>query len=133
MPQTEILLTVGILIAAAIVLLELVTVFSVQSKQIQRSLVADFANELESKVDKAAAATEDVNFTYFPEIKKYTVKINNSLVSIKDNLSGGETSFFKLSPEIVNNTFEDGGTIYIIKKEKRIFIFADYQAKEFSS
>lgn len=131
MANTEVVLVVGILISSAIILFQLVNIFSFQSKLAQKSLVANFADKIESRVDKAAAAADSANFTYSPELKKYTLKISNNLVSIKDTVSGSERSFFKLSPKIADNAFEDSKTIYIVKKEDKIFIFADFQAKQF--
>jgi len=131
MANTEVVLVVGILISAAIILFQLAGIFSFQTKLVQKSLVANFAKDLESRVDKVATSAGEVNFTYSPELKKYTLKTNNNLVSIKDKTSGGEANFFKLTPQIANNTIEDGKIIYIVKKENRILIFADYQTKQF--
>jgi len=122
---------IGVLISAAIILFELASIFTSQAKLTKEIVVADFAKELEGIVDKAATATEDVNFSYSPEIRKYSVEIKNNLVVIKDKVSNGEANFFKLTPHIVDNSFEDSEVIHIIKKEKIILIFADYQTKDF--
>ena len=131
MAKNELILMIGVLISAAIILFELASIFTSQAKLTKEIVVADFAKELEGMVDKAAAATEDVNFTYSPEIKKYSVEIKNNLVVIKDKVSNGEANFFKLAPQIANNSFEDSELIHIVKRENRILIFADYQTKIF--
>ena len=74
MANTEVVLVVGILISAAIILFQLAGIFSFQTKLVQKSLVANFAKDLESRVDKVATSAGEVNFTYSPELKKYTLE-----------------------------------------------------------
>jgi hypothetical protein len=130
MANTEIILTVGIILSAALLLFQLVSIFNVQGQLAHKSIVASFASELEGRVDKAAAAVENVNFTYVPPLKNYALKIENNRVLIKDKISNSETSFFKLSPQIANNSFENAKTIYIVKIKDEIFIFSDYQSNQ---
>jgi hypothetical protein len=131
MAQNEVLLVIGILISSAIILLELSNIFVLQGKFVQGSLISNFKKDIESRVDKAAAAADNADFTYSPQLKQYTFNTSNNLVSIKDKISGAEASFFKLTPKIDDNSFEDSKTIHIVKRENKILIFADYQAKQF--
>lgn len=128
MANTEIILTVGIILSAALLLFQLASIFNVQGQLAHKSIVASFANELEGRVDKAAAAVENVNFTYTPPLKNYILTIENNRILIKDKVSNSESGFFKLSPVLANNSFENAKTIYIIKLKDEIFIFSDYQS-----
>lgn len=131
MVQNEVLLVIGILISSAIILFELSNIFILQGKFVQGSLIANFEKDIESRIDKAASAADNVDFIYSPQLKQYTFNTSNNFISIKDKTSGTRASFFKLTPKIVDNSFEDSKTIHIFKKGDKILIFADYQAKKF--
>jgi hypothetical protein len=119
---TEIILTVGILIAVGVSLVQLRGVFYGQQLLAQEEVVVAFARDLENIVDRAIATTGDAAFVYYPSIKKYVVDISNNVVSIRDKISNKTTSFSKSAPEIIDNYFEDCDKIFVIKTQEKIVI-----------
>jgi hypothetical protein len=119
---TEILLTVGILIAAGVTLVQLKGVFYGQQLLAQEEVVVAFAKDLESIADKATATTGDASFIYHPAIKKYTVDINSNVVLVFDKVSKKAASFSKSSPEIIDNYLEDCEKIFVVKREEKIVV-----------
>jgi len=119
---TEIILTVGVLIAVGIATLQLRGIFLAQQQLSEEEVISAFARDLEAVVDKAIATTGDVAFIYYPSIKKYKVEIENNVIKVFDKVSGEQANFSKLVPEIVNNQFEDCEKIFVIKKDERIAI-----------
>jgi len=119
---TEVILTIGIIIAVAISLVQLKGVFYGQQQISQEEVVVSFARDLEEIVGKAIGTTGDASFVYYPSIKKYSVDISNNTISIFDKTSGKNASFSKSAPEIVENYFEDSSKIFIISKEGKIII-----------
>jgi hypothetical protein len=119
---TEVILTVGVLLAIGISLVQLKGVFYGQQLLAQEEVVVTFARDLESMVDRAIGTTGDATFVFYPSIKKYSINISSNVVSIHDKISGKNTSFSKSAPEITDNYFEDCDKIFVIKKEEKIVI-----------
>jgi hypothetical protein len=119
---TEVILTVGIIIAVGVALVQLRGVFSSQQLLAQEEVVVTFARDLESYMDKAIATTGDAAFVYFPTIKKYSLNISNNAVSISDKISSKTAGFSKSAPEIVENYFEDCEKIFVNKMKEKIVI-----------
>jgi hypothetical protein len=74
---TEVLLTVGILIAVGVTLVELKGVFYGQEVLTQEEVVVEFSRDLDNTVDRAMSTTGDVAFVYYPRIKNYRVTISS--------------------------------------------------------
>ena len=74
---TEIILTIGIIIAVGVSLVQLRGVFYGQQLLAQEEVVVAFARDLESIADRAIATTGDAAFVYYPTIKKYTLNISS--------------------------------------------------------
>jgi len=75
---TEVLLTVGILIAVGVTLVELKGVFYGQEVLTQEEVVVQFSRDLENTVDRAISTTGDVAFVYYPRVKNYRVTISST-------------------------------------------------------
>ena len=119
---TEVILTVGVLVAAGFTLFQLRGIYLAQQELGKEEVVEAFAKDLESIVDKAIATTGDAAFVYYPTIKKYKVEIKDNVFSIFDKISGKTSTFSKLMPEIVDNSFEDCEKIFVVKKNEKIIL-----------
>jgi hypothetical protein len=119
---SEIILTIGIIIAVAILMLQFKGYFDAQTQLSRESVVEDFAKDLESIVDRAIVTYGNVTFVYYPPIKKYKVEIKSNVVEVFDKVSNKSASFFKLMPKIAPAIFEDAENITISKLNNTIFI-----------
>jgi hypothetical protein len=119
---TEVILTVGILVAAGVAVLQLRGVYVAQQQLSKEEVVSAFAKDLESIVDKAIATTGDAAFVYYPSIKLYKVEIKSNIVSVFDKISDRVVSFSKSAPKIVDNQFEDCEKIFVIKQKEKIVL-----------
>lgn len=116
------ILTIGVLVASAILLLQLRGVFYGQTKLAQEEVVGAFANDLENIVDKAVAVTGNATFVYYPAIKSYTLTVKNATVLIYDKISKITASFTKTSVNLQDMAFEDSEIIYITKVGDSVYI-----------
>jgi hypothetical protein len=121
---SEIILTIGILIAASILMFQFKSFLGAQSQLAREEVVTNFAKELESIVDRAIVTRGNITFIYYPPIKKYRVEIKNNVVEVFDKISNKSASFYKIMPEIVPAKFEDSDNITISKLNNKIFIRA---------
>lgn len=119
---TEMLLTVGILIAVGIAMIQIKSVFFSEQKISQQDIVNEFARDIESIVDKLSSTTGNGTFTYEPQIKKYKLEVKDSIVTIKDSVSGKSTWFAKSQINLKNTIVQDSKIIYISRIEDQIFI-----------
>jgi len=119
---TEMILTIGVLVASGILLLQLRGVFYGQTKLSQGEIAGAFANDLENIVDKAVAVTGNATFAYHPAIKSYTLTVSNDTVLIYDKISKVKAGFTKTSVNLQDISFEDSEVIYITKVEDGIYI-----------
>lgn len=119
---TEIILTVGVLIAVGITTLQLRGVYIAQQELGEKEVISAFVKDLETIVDRAIGTTGDVAFIYYPIIKHYRVEIENNVVKVLDKISGKQASFSRVAPEIVKNQFEDCEKIFVLKKEGKIVL-----------
>src|SRR3989344_4052548 len=83
----EIILTVGVLVAVGIALVQLKGVLVGETQIAQSEIIYSFGRDLESLVDKAIANTGDAAFVYVPSIKSYTVDITKNTITIFDKIS----------------------------------------------
>jgi hypothetical protein len=126
---TEIILTVGILIAVGIALVQIQGIFTGQENISQSQVVVAFAQDLEQVVDKAAGATGDAAFVYYPTLKKYRVDVSSNLVTVFDKTTNKSASFSKSNPQLVENYFEDCTTILVVRKGDKIVIMCKCREK----
>lgn len=119
---TEMILTIGVLVASGILLLQLRGVFYGQTKLSQEEVASAFANDLENIVDKAVAVTGNATFVYYPAIKSYMLTVENNTVMIYDKISKKTASFTKTSVNLQNMVFEDSEVIYITKVGNSIYM-----------
>ncbi|MEM5855703.1 MAG: hypothetical protein QW472_05315, partial [Candidatus Aenigmatarchaeota archaeon] len=117
---TEIILTIGVLIAVGITAFQLRGIYIAQQQLGEEEVILSFIKDLESIVDRAIGTTGDAAFIYYPIIEKYRVEIENNVVKALDKISGKQASFSKLAPEIVENSFEDCEKIFVLKKGRKI-------------
>jgi hypothetical protein len=117
---TEVILTIGVLVAIGVAVFQLKGIYVVQQQLAGEEVVSTFAKDLESIVDKAIATTGDAAFVYYPSIKQYRVEIKNNIVSVLDKISGKTASFFKSNPQIVENQFEDCEKIFVLRQKEKI-------------
>ena len=114
--STEIILTIGILIAVGIALLQLRGVFYMQQKSSEKSLVSDFIYDIESIIQKALSTTGNAAFTYKPNLKKYVLEADGNKLTVHDKISGENISLFIDGVEFMPGRVEDNESICIMKK-----------------
>jgi hypothetical protein len=119
---SEMILTIGVLIAAGILLLQLKGVFYGQTKVSQEEVASAFVNDLENVIDKAVAVTGNANFVYYPTIKSYALTVKNNTVLINDKISKKSAFFTKTSINLQDIFFEDSKIIYITKVDDNVYI-----------
>ncbi|MEM7814478.1 MAG: C25 family cysteine peptidase [Candidatus Aenigmatarchaeota archaeon] len=119
---TEIILTIGVLIAVGITAFQLRGIYIAQQQLGEEEVISAFIKDLESIVDRAIGTTGDAAFIYYPIIKQYKVEIENNVVRALDKISGKQASFSKTAPKIVENQFEDCEKIFVLKKEGKIVL-----------
>lgn len=112
---SEMILSVGILIATIILLLQIRSVFNLQQKIAQGEVLYEFKNDIESIIDKFMAVTGDAYFNYEPRLKKYIIQTDNERVFIYDKISEKNTSFVVNNAELIFTRIEDSKNICIIK------------------
>ncbi|MEM5829294.1 MAG: hypothetical protein QW040_00400 [Candidatus Aenigmatarchaeota archaeon] len=118
---TEIILSIGVLIAVGITVFQLRGIYIAQQELGEEEVVSSFAKDLEAIVDRAIATTGDVAFVYYPSIKQYRIEIENNVVKLFDKISGKQSSFSR-ALEIVENRFEDCEKILLLKKDGKIVL-----------
>lgn len=121
---SETVLIVGVLTLAGLLAFQLKGLYEAQAGLAERAVVVQFAKDLEAVVERAIATTGDINFTYFPLIKRYKLKVENSVVSVLDKISGQAASFAK-SVEIADIGFEDCEALSVIKRGKKIYVICE--------
>jgi hypothetical protein len=119
---TEMILTIGVLVASGILLLQLRGVFYGQTKLSQEEVVGAFADDLENIVGKISLFSGNATFVYRPAIKTYTLTVKNDTVLIYDKVSKKTASFTKASINLEDMVFEDSEVINIIKVEDSVYI-----------
>jgi len=112
---SEMLLTIGILLAASILLLQLKNLFSTQQNIGQKSSLYQFATDLSSIIDKAASTTGNAAFNYKPILKKYVIDVSNNKILITDKISGKNTTIIKNETSLASNIIEDSEDICVTK------------------
>ncbi len=122
---SEIILTVGILIATSITLFLLRPLIFKQSEISQDQVISEFSTDIETTINRAIAATNDVSFTYKPLPQKYIFTVSNNIVIIQDKITGKSISFSKEGNAINNVCFEDVQKIYVKKIDQKIDIKPD--------
>ncbi|MCX6821172.1 MAG: hypothetical protein NTW30_00165 [Candidatus Aenigmarchaeota archaeon] len=127
---SEMILTIGVLIAAGILLLQLKSVFYGQTKVSQEEVASAFVNDIENIVDGSVAVTGNANFVYYPTIKSYALTVKNDTVSVYDKISKNTASFTKTSVNLQDMIFEDSDTVYITKVEDNVYIFGKCKEKD---
>lgn len=104
--SSEMILTIGILIASLILLLQLRYLISSQQKIAEKEIVYQFASNIENIIDKAIAITGSAALNYKPILKKY---------SVLDKPSGKNISFVVTSSSLSDNKIKNQDTICIMK------------------
>src|SRR3989338_7531831 len=122
---SEIILTVGILIATSITLFLLRPLIFKQSEISQDQVISEFSTDIETTISRATAATNDVSFTYKPLPQKYIFTVSNNIIVIQDKITGKSISFSKEGNAINNVCFEDAQKIYVKKINQNIDITPD--------
>lgn len=116
------ILTIGVLIASGILLLQLRGVFYGQTKLSQEEVATSFADDLKNIVNKINLFEGNATFAYHPTIKSYKLTVKNDNVLIYDKISKVTVGFTKTSVNLQDMTFEDSEVIYIKKDEDKIYI-----------
>jgi len=120
---SEMILTIGVLIAAGIALIQIKSVFYSEEKLSQQDLVNQFARDIESVIDKSSSVTGNATFSYKPQIKKYKLEVKDHIITVEDRISGKSTKFTKFHTNIKNTIVQDSLIIYISKIGNDVFIF----------
>lgn len=119
---SEMILTVGVLVAVGIILLQLRGVFYTQQKLSQKEAVFVFARGLEDVIDKAMGVTGNAHFTFHPQIKKYKLTIEDNMITIYDKVSKETANFIKIGIDLQPTTMEDFEVIDINKIDDTLYI-----------
>ncbi|OGI15084.1 hypothetical protein A3K63_03825 [Candidatus Micrarchaeota archaeon RBG_16_49_10] len=109
------LLTIGILIAVSLVLLQLRAIFSSQTKVAQENVIYSFSRDIQRIIEKSNSISGNTTFVYEPEIKDYSFGINSSIIEIQDKVTGQNISFGSYQIDLIPDYFEDAEKIYIRK------------------
>lgn len=115
-------MTIGVLIAAGILLLQFRGIFYGQTRLAQEEVVGTFAEDIENIVDKISLFSGNATFVYHPAIKGYKLTVKSNTVLIYDKMSKKTASFTKTSVNLQDMTFEDSEVIYIKKDEDKVYI-----------
>lgn len=115
---SELILTIGVLVAISIALFQLKNVFYGQQTLSQEAILISFAEDLETTVDKILTVQGNATFVYKPVIKKYVVDVKTNAIFISDKISGKNVTLFKSG--LAPNYFEDSEIIYITKADGKV-------------
>lgn len=121
---SQVILTIGILVAAAIAIVQLRGIFTAETRLAQEEVVVSFAKDLDSIIDKALGTTGDAKFIYNTPIRKYRVEVGDNHVTLLDKLANKSTIFTKSTQIIIKNVIEDSDQIIVLKKGDQVFILA---------
>lgn len=122
---SEIILTIGLLIAVSITLLLLKPIIFKQSEISQDQIISEFSNDIETTINRVIAATNDVSLTYRPFAKKYVFVASNNFITIQDKATEKYVSFSKEGNQISDTCFEDAQKITVKKTEQKIDIIPE--------
>lgn len=114
---SEMILTIGILVATVVLLIQLKSIFNVEQKVGQMDVIDQFASDIQNIVGKSISTTGSAAFNYQPSIKKYTIGPSENVIVIHDKLSGKNISFVIANndAEIIVDRIEDSENICIKK------------------
>jgi murein DD-endopeptidase MepM/ murein hydrolase activator NlpD len=116
---SEILLMIGLLIATTILLIQIKTLISLQQKQAEDDVLYSFLKDLETLIDKSKSTTGDSAFVYKPLMKKYTLKVENNKITLKDEVSQKSLYFF--SSNVEDTEIKNAESICIIKQKDIVY------------
>ncbi len=119
---SEVILTVGILIAVGIALFLLRPIFFKESQSSQDQPLAEFSSDIETTIYRVVASTNDVSLSYGPLVKKYVFRVSDNIVSVQDKTTGKSVSFFIEGNKISDVCFEDSDKIIVRKEEQKLDI-----------
>ena len=92
---TEMLLTLGVLIAAGIALIQIKSIFYGEQDISKQEVINQFANDIDSIIDKCSSTTGNTSFDYNPSIKKYKLEVKDNVITIQDRLTNKTVQFVK--------------------------------------
>jgi len=121
---SETILTVGVLIAVGVTMLQLRGVFIGQQRIGQKEVVDTFAEDIEGIIDKAIATTGDTYFVYIPPIIRYKVEIEDNMITVLNKKNNKTSSFFKTNIHLNPTVIEDAEFIHIVKVDNTITILS---------
>ncbi len=116
------LLTIGVLIAVGIAMIQIKSVFYGEQDISKEEVVNQFARDIDSIIDKCSSTTGDASFDYKPSIKKYKLEIKDNVVFIQDKLTNKTAQFAKVNVKLKDTIVIDSKTIHISKIENNVFI-----------
>jgi len=119
---TEMLLTIGVLIAVGIAMIQIKSVFYGEQDISKEEVVNQFARDIDSIIDKCSSTTGDTFFTYEPSIKKYKLEVKDNVITIQDKLTNKTVMFAKVNVNLKNTIVIDSKIIYISKVESDVYI-----------
>lgn len=119
---TEMLLTIGVLIAVGIAMIQIKSVFYGEQDISKEEVVNQFARDIDSIIDKCSSTTGDTSFTYVPSIKKYKLEVKDNVITIQDKLTNKTVMFAKVNVNLKDTIVIDSKTIYISKVEDDVYI-----------
>jgi len=119
---TEMLLTLGVLIAAGIALIQIKSIFYGEQDISKQEVINQFANDIDSIIDKCSSTTGNTSFDYNPSIKKYKLEVKDNVITIQDRLTNKTVQFVKTNINLKDTTVIDSRTIHISKNKDNVFI-----------
>jgi len=116
------LLTLGVLIAAGIALIQIKSVFYGEQDISKQEVINQFANDIDSIIDKCSSTTGNTSFDYNPSIKKYKLEVKDNVITIQDRLTNKTVQFVKTNINLKDTTVIDSRTIHVSKNKDNVFI-----------
>jgi murein DD-endopeptidase MepM/ murein hydrolase activator NlpD len=112
---SDMILTVGVLLAIGLALLQLRALIFGQTKTAQENVLYSFARDIQRIIQKSDSIAGNTTFIYEPDIKEYAVLIFDGEIEINDAVTGKNISFSDSQVELVNDYFGNSEKIYIRK------------------
>ncbi|MCX8179662.1 MAG: hypothetical protein N3E38_02960, partial [Candidatus Aenigmarchaeota archaeon] len=112
---SEILLTIGVLICAAILLIQIQQIVKLKTKSAEAESIYMLGRDLEMLIDKTKIMDFAI-YSYKPKIKHYTLEVEENKISVKDKISG-HVYYFYVDEKVNPTVFEESEDICVVKQK----------------
>ncbi|MFH8080475.1 MAG: peptidoglycan DD-metalloendopeptidase family protein [Candidatus Aenigmatarchaeota archaeon] len=111
---SEMLLTIGLLVCVAILLLQIKQLVAIKSKSASNEAIYNFGRDLEMLLDKTKFV-KLAAFSYSPKIKNYRIDVEKNKIILTDKVTGNKYQFY-FNEKIQPTQFEESEDICIVKQ-----------------